>query len=515
MPTGSLRLRDRSIRLALVAAAFVAFTRGVVAHGSQDPPASPPPAAEPTPVTPAPEPAAPPAPEPPPAAAPEPTADAAPRRVHIIEDRFNEWSGTVAAEDDVTVVVTLKGSGKLRSFTKSRVLEIVPLLDGPAGQRCRVEMRNGTVYRGALVEDGYDAVVVEVEGIRQSLPRKDVARTIAELTPQELYRKARASLKPDMYQARLRLAEWLFEQKMYEECKAELVDLVEVADLFEARKLMETVDAQLRLAGPDGGSTEVPPPDAADAEERDGGPVRQSDLLPQDILSPEDVNLVRVYEIDFRDPPKVTVPTDVIRELIERYGDSKLIPATSEGRTALFREDPIKLVRLMFDLKARELYPRIEVETEPPALNLFRERVHNAWLINNCATSGCHGGVDAGRFFLHNRNHKKSQVRYTNLLILERTELPDLPPLIDWERPLDSLIVQYGLPRTEARQKHPDVKGWKPVFSSANARLLDDFEAWVKGMYRPRPEYPVDYRPPELDSIDTPEREAGDTRVPR
>lgn len=515
MPTRSHRLRDRPIRLAVVAAAFVAFARGVVAHDWQDPPAPPPPATEPSPVVPPPEPA--PEPTPPPATEPLPAAATAvaPRRVHIIEDRFNEWSGTVAAEDEVMIVVNLKGTGKLRSFTKSRLIDLVPLLDGPPGRRCRVEMRNGTIYRGSLVEDGYDTVVVEVEGIRQTLPRKDVARTVAELTPQELYRKARSSLKPDMYQARLRLAEWLFEQKMYEECKAELADLVEVADLFEARKLMETVDAQLRLASPGDGSPGVPPPGGVGDGVGGGGPVRQSDLLPQEIISSEDVNLIRVYEIDFRDPPKVTVPTDLIRELIERHGDSKLIPATSEGRTALFREDPIRLVRLMFDLKARELYPRIEVETEPPALNLFRERVHNAWLINNCATSGCHGGVDAGRFFLHNRNHRKSQVRYTNLLILERTSLPDLPPLIDWDRPLDSLIVQYGLPRTEARHKHPDVKGWKPVFSSVNARLLDDFEAWVKGMYRPRPEYPVDFRPPELDSIDTPSPDGDDGHVPR
>lgn len=497
------RLRGRTVRLALVVgwvAASTSLARAVV----------PTPPVEPPPTPPAAEPPAPSAPEP----AADPETPVAPRRVHVIEDRFNEWGGTVAAEDDVMVVVALDGSGKLRSFTKSRVIDVVPLLDAPPGQRCRVEMRNGTVYRGTLVVDGYAEVIVEVEGIRQTLPRKDVARTVAELTPQELYRKARSALKPDMYQARLRLAEWLFEQKMYEECREELADLVEVADLFEARKLMETVEAQLKLARPaEGGGTEIP--EGGDAPDRTGGPVRQTDLLPQEILSAEAVNLIRVYEIDFRNPPKVTVSTEAIRELIEKYGDSQLIPATSEGRTALFREDPLKIVRLMFDLKARELYPRIEVETEPPALNLFRERVHNAWLINNCATSGCHGGIDAGRFFLHNRNHKKSQVRYTNLLILERTRLPDLPPLIDWERPLESLIVQYGLPRTQARHKHPDIKGWKPVFSSANARLLDDFEKWVKSMYRPRPEYPVDYRPPELDSIDAPEPAGEGGHVPR
>ena len=98
-----------------------------------------------------------------------------------------------------------------------------------------------------------------------------------------------------------------------------------------------------------------------------------------------DVNLLRVYEIDFDRPPQVAVAPETIRSLIEQFGTSKLIPVEPRERTALYRADPINIVRIMFELRARELYPEIEVITEPWALNLFRQRVHNTWLIQNCA----------------------------------------------------------------------------------------------------------------------------------
>ena len=203
-----------------------------------------------------------------------------------------------------------------------------------------------------------------------------------------------------------------------------------------------------------------------------------------------------------RPPARLHVNADTIRDLLEAYGTSSLIPGDSAGRTRLFRADPLEVVDLMFRLKAREFYPRVEVQSEPPALNLFRQRVHDAWVIPNCATSRCHGGLEGGRLFLHRRGSKTPRVRYTNLLILERWNETDLP-LIDWEDPGRSLLIQYALPRNEARFPHPEVKGWRPVFTRGNQRLLRDSLGWIEAMYRPRPGYPVDFEapviaPPEL-----------------
>lgn len=431
---------------------------------------------------------------------PPPLVNGKKKRVYIIEDRFHECGGTVEAETDDYIVLETKG--KLRGFYKARVMEIIPLLDPPKDQPGIVFMRDGMEYRGIILEDAVDYVAVQVEGIRQLLPRASVLRTVLTLTPRQTYERMKEQIKPDQFSDRFKLCRYLYDNKMYEECREELVSLLEAVELYEAKELLRTVDAQLALqpaksTSPDGDPlTEDSPDEESYVDDREKRPTR--------ILSPEEVNIIRVFEIDFRKPPKIVIAPDLIREMIEKYSASDLIPASAEGRTALFREEPVKLLRLLFDLRARDLYPKVDVLTEPASLNQFRRRVHNTWLINNCATSQCHGGVDAGRFFLHGRSARSTQVRYTNLLLLERTKIPGRPPLIDWEKPRDSLILQFGLPRSEARYPHPDVKGWKPAFNPANRRLIDDFVKWVEMMYQPRPEYPVELSPPDLTAPDRP-----------
>ncbi|MFM8818348.1 MAG: hypothetical protein ACKOHI_10850, partial [Phycisphaerales bacterium] len=66
-----------------------------------------------------------------------------------------------------------------------------------------------------------------------------------------------------------------------------------------------------------------------------------------------------------------------IRQLILRYGSSDLIPASSEERNLLYTKPAIEVVRLMFSLRARDLYRYVQVDEDPESLALFRTRVHN------------------------------------------------------------------------------------------------------------------------------------------
>jgi hypothetical protein len=213
-----------------------------------------------------------------------------------------------------------------------------------------------------------------------------------------------------------------------------------------------------------------------------------------------------VYEIDFKDPPRLHVAPEGIRQLILRYGSSSLIPATTQERNALYTKPSIDLARLLFDLKARDLYGYIEVEEDPASLAKYRTRVHNSWLIANCATSRCHGGVDAGRFFLYTGNAKDQRIRYTNLLTLLSFKV-DGKPVVNFEDPPNSLLVQYAMPRRLARYPHPDVPGWRAVLTESTPQLTADTLEWIRSMYQPRPDYPVSYRPPRLDAPDAPVRE--------
>lgn len=472
------------------------------------------------------------------AAASKPVNNGKPQRVVLRVNRNVEVKGVVQLEDD-DIIVIQELRGENQSYAKARIGQIVRLTEPEPDQTGMVIMLDGQVREGKIIEDAYDYVIVEIEGIRANIKRSAVHHVVLEPTVDERYAEYKRTMDPNNHDAHLTLCQWLYEQRRYDLSKEELLALLEKVESSDARRLLTLVEAQIKLRdapnanprangeGPaNGGDPSHPPrghefrPDDAPPEAQpDAGPVRGADLIPTRLLTENDVNIIRVYEIDFDHPPKVTITPDTVREMIEKYGTNALIPANQTGRNAMFRaaaDNPLQIVRMMFELRARDLYSKVQVNSEPHALNLFRRRVHDTWLINNCATNACHGGPFAGRFLLHRRNYKDENVRYTNLLILDRLKLDPEWPLVNYDRPEDSLIVQYALPRELARKPHPRVDGWKPAFNPTNARLKEDTIEWIAAMMQPRPSYPVEYEPPIMGRAGGPGAPVGpDAPVPR
>ncbi len=408
------------------------------------------------------------------------------QRVHIIVDRRTTVQGTIEFESGEVIVVRVRGE-ELKSLPKARVLRVVRLVEPGPRQTGVVHMSDGRLRRGVILEDGFEAVIVEIEGIRTVLPRDTVDFVELEPTFDERLQQFRDAIGPHDHTRRFELARWLVDERELELAREELLAILDRAEMPAARRLLMIVDARLALNTPID----------ADGPTRGQSSPRPSDFeLPDGILTDADVNIIRVYEMDLNQPPRMTIGPDTIRRLVDEFATSDLIP-TGAARNDLLRAEPVKIARLMFQLRARDLYPEISVLGDPAHLNLFRQRVHNAWLIPTCATSRCHGGPDAGPFFLHNRNHKDERVRYTNLLILDQMKL-DGRALVDYEDPMMSLIIQAALPRHNARLPHPDVRGWRPMLTDGNRRVLDDTLRWIRSMHMPRPHYPVDFELPDV-----------------
>jgi hypothetical protein len=133
----------------------------------------------------------------------------------------------------------------------------------------------------------------------------------------------------------------------------------------------------------------------------------------------------------------------------------------------------------------------------------FRNDVHRTWLINGCATTRCHGGEKAGRLYLSTTRVNTDETAYTNFLIVDRYRTDSGIGLINYEEPVRSPLLQAGLPRKDALYPHPEVPGpngrgdlWRPVFRSTRDTGYEQAVEWIQSMYRPRPEYPVEYTPP-------------------
>lgn len=384
----------------------------------------------------------------------------------------------------------------------------------PADEETETELTltDGSRVSGVLVERTPDRIVLKINGIRTAYAAESVAHVETKPPVVERYRQMRASIDDGDLDQRMRLAEWLRVRKKYQ------LALDEVSGILgrdprnvEAQQLRVWLNEQLKLRAKPGARTQPgdappPQPEMAIAPQR-GFP----------LLSPDQINLIRVFEVDLADPPRMMIDRDVITGLINKYAGDPLIPAGREGREAIYRKTPAQVLDLMFRLRAREFYGRVQVMQDPRSMKLFRERIHAAWLMNSCATAQCHGGEAAGRLYLATRQPNSDATVYTNFLILDRFRLSPAAPrdaapeakeqapiaLINFEDPAQSPLLQLAMNRTESRFPHPQVaaaggrlKPVSTVFHSVNDRRFQDAVDWIKSMYTPRPDYPVQYTPP-------------------
>lgn len=365
----------------------------------------------------------------------------------------------------------------------------VPVLQ--AGQDVTIYLNDGRRVDGKFVTRDDEAITLKIAAINVRFAQEDIDRLVALPPAEERYRQMRALVKDTDVNRLLSLADWARRQELYDEALRDL-DLVLIAEPgnAEAQRLKKLIRETAGLKRRSGTA------DTSPDEPRSAPPAPRLKPAEFPVLTPEQINLMKVYEIDLADPPRVVIPRPAVEQLLVKYADNPLIPTTREGREEFLASDPRTILDIIFRVRAREYYGEVQVLDQPRSMAVFREKVHAGWLINNCATSRCHGGPDGGRLMLLNRRPNAETSVYTNLLILERFRTRDGKPLIDYDRPASSALLQMGLPRDDSAIPHPTARGWSPAFPSRDAPRFIDTVGWIQLMYRPRPDYPIEYTPP-------------------
>ena len=379
-------------------------------------------------------------------------------------------------------------------------------------------MKDGSQYQGFLVLRDERQYVLRIAGIDTRFEGDAVDR--CEVLPPiaDRYRELRAAIADDDIEQLSRMMDWLLAREQTEFARSEAAQLaMRMPDDVLARRAAERILRQVILqesvakaAAPGAAANRA----AAPAPAPSTGP---QPFEPFPLLTQDQINLLKVFEIDLAKPPRLDIPREVITKVIEQYAGHPLVPSSKEGRDALYRKSAPEQLDILFRLKAREFYPRIKVLDPPEALRIFRDDVQRSWLANTCATYACHGGTDAGRLVLTNRKTSSDAALYTNFLILDRFRTADGKPLIDYAVPENSVLLQLALPRDQTAVRHPvvfkaDATGdqWRPIFRKTDDKRYQQAIAWIKGMYRPRPEYPIDYIPARPFVVTKPGPAAGD-----
>lgn len=377
-------------------------------------------------------------------------------------------------------------------------------------EEIRVIVRGGRSVTGLLVSESAGGVRVRVDGRELVVPASDVIH-VEYLAPiEERYREKRAKISPGDTEMRLLLAEWLRDRERYGLALIE-AEAVLGADPGHrrARTLVSWLRAQLVLEQRTRTRTPGEAEDDDEGENERGAWRSRADDVP--LISSDAVNLIRVYEIDLQDPPRVTIPRPTLERLLTDHADHPLVPRDDEGRRVFLASRPSRQLDLMFRAQARELYADVRVLDDPSSMSVFRDDIHGRWLVQACASSGCHGGAAAGRLRFASRYPNRTETVYTNFLILSRFRLANGEGLIDFDRPEASAFLRAGLRRDQSERVanengedvwvHPEVpatrarRGWRAIFRGPDDRRYEEAVAWIKSLYRPRPEYPITYDP--------------------
>ena len=376
---------------------------------------------------------------------------------------------------------------------------VQPVEGGNGTIEAVVYLKDGRRLSGFLHSRSEKETVLLIEGVKSPVGEELIDRVEILPTVEERYETLRKAISNEDTDRLVLLCQWLLARKQYDLALKELEPIVKAhPENVEAKRLKTQIEQQ-----------KIVDQASADARARrgevPGGVPGGADASKPTFatLLADDINLMRVFQVDLDNPPKMVIPREMIDEMIRKYADRPQIPSTQEGREAMYRKRSGQILRTAFELKARELYGMARVLEDPKPIKMFREDVWRGWVLNSCATSRCHGGEEAGRLWLLNAKTNAESTVFTNLMILHKFKLADGTPLINYDKPAESPLLQMALRPEASKLPHPRVdqvgkaEKFRPVFASAEERRFQETVEWIKSMYVPQGrEYPIKYDPP-------------------
>ncbi len=385
-------------------------------------------------------------------------------------------------------------------------------------KECVITLSSGRTITGELVYEGSREVIIGINGIETTFQRKNVANIVILPPVAERYAQLRSTVSDDDIEARLALVEWLRARKAYQLAIHELESILEIAPKNQHAKVLHTwlkeYDKLADNVQEDKEDSNEPEKTEEPKEPKEPERTYSIEKNGLPLLSEEQINLMKVYEVDLRNPPKLRVPDETMFKLMRQNPDR--FSPDEDQRNQVLDLPEIEKLKLLFTLRARDLYAEVEILENPRSLDMFKDQVHSGrgWLVNACASTRCHGGVDAGSFQLINTKPNLDATAFTNLYIIENTKLSNGLPLIDFENPERSALLQMGMVQNKALIPHPEIPrgypgtGFRPIFRNTRERKYQQAVEWIRSMYQPRPDLEFEYPLPETETLSEPDQNA-------
>ena len=354
-----------------------------------------------------------------------------------------------------------------------------------------VTTNDGKTLEGNVTESG-DTVTVDANGIVTAVPRADV-RSIVYGTPEQRLQRELDAVPPTNYIDRLAVAakglaagELDFAQRAAEDV------LKDDPGNGGANAMLDNISRQRRLRQASGTGVRpgTPPPnqERAAPDPAAGGRVRVAG--DGSFLNEEQINTIRQAELQPGDGTGRTRPRILFRDdVLKRYVESQ---KNMTFRDFNARGDVEKAAAILGG-GDEAMRADVRVNSDPTAVLDYLRNVE-PFVLNGCATSGCHGGSNAGAFVLY-RAPRSEAASYTNFFLLNTYVKSIADPaggafgggevvrrMVDRVQPENSLLLGYLLPPDKSPLPHPAVDGYRGLVETAQNPNYVAARNWIENV---------------------------------
>ncbi|MGN6369153.1 MAG: tetratricopeptide repeat protein [Phycisphaerae bacterium] len=299
--------------------------------------------------------------------------------------------------------------------------------------------------------------------------------------------KAATTVTPDKHAAaveQFKKARDLYQQDKYKEAEEANEKALQLdPTLSDAQLLHKILQSKLNEA-PAGGA---------------GGKTEGSGKgTPFKLLTPQQISMIRLQEISNNEQTiRGRVPLKTLQAYWNQYVKTQ---AGADLSTAAYNNfiNPLNFgeqVKALKQANQPQFSESVEITSDPADMIPFRNSIH-PWILQNCATSACHGGEKGGKFRLyHPPGAANDAAIYTNFYILSTYAPADGGKLLDRDQPQKSDLLQYALPKVIALRPHPGTLDVHK-FGDPNNQEFRNIANWIKGLAYPQPQYGIVYEIP-------------------
>ena len=367
-----------------------------------------------------------------------------------------------------------------------------------------VKTRNGQSYEGDITEKG-DLVIVNNRGIETRINKSNIESVTFPEDFDKQFGQRLAKLEKNDARGRIALAREAFENGRYRLARDVLEEALTIdPNNADAAQFRETVMAQIRL---ERAKQNAPATVAADDRPAATRPATTM-AAEQDhrLLKPRDINAIRREELtrDERNVP-IRFENDVNRRYAKQFSNEQ--PGVFLALPALQQA-----MRILADVDngtaPKEMREDIKVMRDPAAMLEYRRAIQ-PYVLQNCATSHCHGGPNAKVFQLITPA-ESDPATYTNFYILQSLNKKAAGGggvfakgqlyVIDRMQPTRSLLLDYSIPRQFAEYDHPEVPNFKPPLRGPDDPRHRVMLDWISNSLNPAPNYGIEFRSPRISS---------------